>query len=148
MKNLFIVTICLFALPALADLKTITCKNADGDKAVLKPISSEILAQHKGYKNSKAVYQISVDSGLSVSYLGEITEDEDRWVSYDAKASTQTEDALSDWDGNSGIDFSMPADVILGKIASGTEFKAHINVYYDDISEGENPQDVTCSLAP
>ena len=128
---------------------TIACVSSHGDQASFEPVTAADLA---GTKIEKA-YAAAVDSALSIGYLGEVVREHesatDRWLTPNKKTTAGTE-MISDWDGNSGLELTVPKGVLEQAVnfVRGQKFLAHLNVYQEDTDSDANENDLVCQLVP
>jgi hypothetical protein len=127
-------------LPDQELLKPIRCQDENGAKATFTPLP----AKDKLVKRLKRpVYDVVIDESLSDPYVGAITADDNRIVSYER--STAKMDVLNDWDGNSGVELRLPKGVMTNHPKFEVQtFKAYLKVYYNDIEESVTKTVLSC----
>ncbi|MCC6277031.1 MAG: hypothetical protein IT289_03835 [Oligoflexia bacterium] len=98
----------------------------------------------RSQQNRRPQFKAVISKELSVPYVGEVSDSDERILTFDKVASGPNEAiwVFSDWDGNSGIELRVPKNA--HKSVPNEMFLATLKVYYNDIAEGEKTSRLNC----
>jgi hypothetical protein len=143
MKTLWLL-LALISFAPLARAEVITC---NGGKAQFTRLSKEQLGEYKNLKSSKAVFRVLVAETFSIPLLGAITSDDDRLISFGEEKSNGESAILSDWDGSSGVEITLPKALVDNSAGfEGKTISVPLYVYYDHNIEDHNNTELNCTV--
>lgn len=147
MKTLSIVALASLALSVAAQAESIVCRSGQA-VASFDRLSDAELAKYRFLKPGTVVYRAFIDEELSSNLIGAVTADSDRLVNVDKGQSNAQTTVLTDWDGNSGIDLSLPTAVLKQPVAysKGRAFRAELVVSYHDGIDDEQKNTLSCTI--
>jgi hypothetical protein len=144
-RTILLVAVSIFS-GTVAYAETIVCKSILGRRATFTRLTPDQVREYPALDGNKAVYRAVVDEKLSVGDVGEIREEDDRLLAFDARRSRDPKAMLKNWDGNTGVLLVVPEHVVETPDNVDRSFPANLSVYSSDLTHDENRTRLTCEI--